>query len=170
MSLEETNGKLDWCKRAFEYENKNSYGIKNLNNITRIKYNEIKNISKYNLLNGIINPTKRTKNWKSHHYPILNGFMNNRTGKSKFKNFCIFLDSGCSSTVIMGTLVRELAPEEDAPMQRHTQAGNITINLKVKVDFALSALSAANIVTWNCHVDDSSKGGYNMILGRYQST
>ena len=29
MSLEETKEKLDWCKRAFEYENKNSYGPNN---------------------------------------------------------------------------------------------------------------------------------------------
>ena len=51
-------------------------------------------------------------------------------------------------------------------MQRHTQARNITTNLKVKVDFTLPALSAMNAVTWNFHVDDSSKGIYDMILGR----
>ena len=52
-------------------------------------------------------------------------------------------------------------------MQWNTQAGNITTNLKVKVDFTLPALSATNAVTWNCHVDDSAKGRYDIILGRH---
>ena len=51
-------------------------------------------------------------------------------------------------------------------MQWNTQSGNITTNLKVKVDLTLPTLSATNIATWNCHVDDSAKGRYNMILGR----
>ena len=55
-------------------------------------------------------------------------------------------------------------------MQRHTQAGSITNNLKFKIDFTLPELSAIKIVTWNCHVDDSAKGRYYMILGRYLLT
>ena len=43
-------------------------------------------------------------------------------------------------------------------MQWHTQAGNITTNIKVKVDFTLPALRATNVVTWRCHIDDSVKG------------
>ena len=39
-------------------------------------------------------------------------------------------------------------------MQWNTQAGNITTDLKVNVDFTLPALSAKNIVAWKCHVDD----------------
>ena len=30
----------------------------------------------------------------------------------------------------------------------------------------MPALSATNVMTWDCHVDESTKGGYNMILGR----
>ena len=52
-------------------------------------------------------------------------------------------------------------------MQWNTQDGNITTNLKVKVDFTLPALIAMNVVTWKCHVDDSAKDGYDMISGRY---
>ena len=51
-------------------------------------------------------------------------------------------------------------------MQWHTQDRNITTNLKVKVYFALPALIAINVMTWKCHVDDSGKGRYNIILGR----
>ena len=55
-------------------------------------------------------------------------------------------------------------------MQWHTQAGNITTNLEVEVKFILPELSATNFVTWKCHVDDSAKVRYNMILGRYLLT
>ena len=50
-------------------------------------------------------------------------------------------------------------------VQLNTQSGNITTNPKARVDFTLSAFSATNVVTWNCHVDDSAKGRYNIILG-----
>ena len=63
-------------------------------------------------------------------------------------------------------LVKKLHPEKDDVMQLHTQAGNITTNIKVKVDFPLPAFSARNAVMWNCHVDYSTKDRYNMILGR----
>ena len=68
--------------------------------------------------------------------------------------------------VVMGRLVDKLYPEKYAHMQWHTQAVNITTNLKVKVDFTLPALSAMNVVTWRCHVNDYTKGRQNMILGR----
>ena len=47
------------------------------------------------------------------------------------------------------------------------QAGNITTNHNVKVDFTLLALSAPNVVMWKCNVDESAKGRQNMISGRY---
>ena len=34
------------------------------------------------------------------------------------------------------------------------------------MDFTLPAHSPTNVVTWNCHVDDSSRSRYGMILGR----
>ena len=53
-------------------------------------------------------------------------------------------------------------------MQWHTQAGIITTNIKVKIDFTLTELSAKNIMTWDFYVGDSAKGGYAVILGRYR--
>ena len=70
----------------------------------------------------------------------------------------------------MGGLVKKIPPEEYAPMQWYMQAVIITTNIKVKVNFTLHALSATNSVTWNCHVDDSAKGRYNIILRRYLLT
>ena len=69
---------------------------------------EINNISECNLLHYIINPPKRTKNLNSHYSPILHRCMDTRKGKSMFNNFRILLDSGCSSTVLMGRLVKKI--------------------------------------------------------------
>ena len=52
-------------------------------------------------------------------------------------------------------------------MQWHTQAWNITTNFKVKVDFTLPALSENNVMMWNYHVYEFTKGRYDMILGQY---
>ena len=49
-------------------------------------------------------------------------------------------------------------------MQWHTQSGNITTNLEVKVHFISFKLNVMNVVMWKCHVDDSDKGRYNIIL------
>ena len=51
-------------------------------------------------------------------------------------------------------------------MQWHTQAGNITTNIKVEIDFTLTELSATNVVTRKFHLGESAKGRYAMILGR----
>ena len=66
----------------------------------------------------------------------------------------------------MGRLVEILRLKTDAIMQWHTQAVNITTDIKVKVDFTLPVLSATNVVTWDCHVDDSFIGRYDIILGQ----
>ena len=47
------------------------------------------------------------------------------------------------------------------------QAGNITTNIKVEVDFILPELGTTNVVTCKCHVDESTKGIYDVILERY---
>ena len=64
--------------------------------------------------------------------------MNTIIGKEKFKNFRILLDSGCSSAILIVRLVVKLSAENDAPMQCHTQARNITNNLKFKSIFYLT--------------------------------
>ena len=120
--------------------------------MTRIHINEVKNISEYNLLHEIINPPKRAKHLNSHYSPILHGSMHIRKGKSKFIFFRILLESGFSSTIVMGMPVEKLPLKKDDPMQWHTQAGNITTNLKVKVYFTLPTLIATHFLTWRYHV------------------
>ena len=167
MSLDETKEKLEWRKRTVEYKQKNTYGIKNQNYMRRIHDNKVNKIAECNLLHDIINHPKRTKILIIHYSPIIHGCINIRKVKVKFKNFLILMDSGFSSTIIMGRLVEKLNPDKDAVMQWHTQAVNITTNIKVNTYFILTSLSVTNFVTWKCHVDDSTKDRYDMILGRY---
>ena len=91
--------------------------------------------------------------------------MNTRRVKARFKTFRILLDNECTSTIVMWRLVKTLGLEEVAQMQWNTQARNITTNIMVKIDFTLPTLSATNVRMWNCHVDESSKVRYDIILG-----
>ena len=89
--------------------------------------------------------------------------MNAMHGIARIKKLRILLGSGYSSTIAIGTIVEKPYLKKYDVIQWHTQAQNITTNLKFKVNFTLPALSAANVVTWNCHMDDSAKGRYDMI-------
>ena len=138
--------------------------------MTHMHAKEVNKIAECYLLPGIINPPKRAKNINSHYYPILYGCMNTRKDRLRFKKFWIILDSGCSFTIVTVRIVEKLHPEKDAVMQWHTQAGNVTTNLKVKVYFTLPTLSTMNVVTCKCYVNNYAKGIYNMILGKYPWT
>ena len=52
-------------------------------------------------------------------------------------------------------------------MKCQIQAGSTTINLKVKIYFTLLELSATIMFSCKFNVNDSNKGIYDMILGRY---
>ena len=55
-------------------------------------------------------------------------------------------------------------------MQWHMQEVSNNTNLKVDIYYTLPELSVTKIVTWYFHVDDSTKGRYDMILRRYLFT
>ena len=92
--------------------------------------------------------------------------MNTRKSRARFNNFRILLNSGCSSTILTIRLTEKLNPQRYAVMQWNTQSGNVAKSMRVKIDFTLHELRVTNIVTRNCHVDESAKGRYEMILGR----
>ena len=96
--------------------------------------------------------------------------MNTIKCRLKFNNLQIVLGSGFSSTIVIGRLVGKHSLEKYDVMQRYTQAVNITTNIKVKVDFTVPSISATNIVTRKCHLDESAKGRYDMISGQYLLT
>ena len=64
----------EWRKRTFEKE------LNNINDMSNIHDNDVKNKSECNLLHDILNTSKRTKN-KSCYSPILHGCMNTRRGR-----------------------------------------------------------------------------------------
>ena len=69
--------------------------------------------------------------------------------------------------IVIRGLIKNLKTREDSATQWHTQAGNITTNIKVKIYLTLSEFSAKTIVAWNCHINGSDKGMYDMILSKY---
>ena len=131
----------------FESELKYIYDIKIPNGINFIHKNEVNKISEFNLLHDIINPPEHTKTFNSHHSTILSRCVNIQNGRAKFKNFRILLDNVCGSTVVIRKLLTKLNPKEEYMMQWHTQAGNITTSLRVKICFNLPELSLTKIVT-----------------------
>ena len=146
-------------------ENSNIYDIKRPNGMTCINENKLNKTTECNLINDMLNPSKHTKFLNSHQSTILHGCMNTRKDREKCNNFHILMDSRRSSTIIMRRLITKINPKRYAVMQWHTQEGNIITNLNVKIDYTLPEVSATKIVTWNCHVDESTKIRHDMILG-----
>ena len=46
------------------------------------------------------------------------------------------------------------------------QSGKFTTQKKASIEFCLPEFSVTMIVTWECHVNESTIGIYNVILGR----
>ena len=133
--------------------------------MTLIHDKNVNKIAEWNLLHDIIYPTKRANILNRYYSPIINLCMHTQKGRAKFHNFLILLDSGYSSTIDMGRLIKNFILREDVVMQWHTQAGSINTNLKVNIYLNLPETSATAIMTWNFHVDDLGKDRYYMILG-----
>ena len=91
--------------------------------------------------------------------------MNIQKDKAKFNNFNILLDSRGTSKIIMRILITRINPKINTVMQWHSHEGNITTNLKVKIDFTLTELSTTKFVTWNFDEVESTNGRYVVILG-----
>ena len=52
-------------------------------------------------------------------------------------------------------------------IQFHTHTGNVTTHLKGKIYLIRPELIVTKIMTWNCRVDASARGRYDIILVRY---
>ena len=74
-----------------------------------IRINKNKSITyECNVLTHILNPTKHEKSKYDHYLPILLGCMNTHSGREEFRNFRIILDSGISSTIVIGKLMSKI--------------------------------------------------------------
>ena len=92
----------------FEIKLGNIYDTNSLNNMYHIHNTKSNNRTVCNLIHGIINNYKRTKNKNSNYYPILHVCVNTQRRKAKFKDFRILLDIGCSSMILMESLIKNL--------------------------------------------------------------
>ena len=54
-----------------------------------------------NILHNIVNTMKHAKSKDSHYSLILQGCMNTRSGRAKFRKIIILFDSGSSSIIVM---------------------------------------------------------------------
>ena len=92
--------------------------------------------------------------------------MNTHNVKVRFGKFRILLYRGSSSTIVMVNMTPKLKQEETTMTTWETQAVNFTASNKLNVELCLHYFSTTDIVTYKCHVYDSAKGRYNMIMGR----
>ena len=76
--LKALNKNLNDISVYFNANLKNTHGIKNINYMTRIHDDEVKNIAEYNLLHYIINPPKCTKKLDINYSHILHGYIKTR--------------------------------------------------------------------------------------------
>ena len=84
--------------------------------------------------------------------------MNIRSGKARFKNFQIILDSGRSSTIVVVKLTAKIKSKETAKTMWETQAEKFKTTKKVNVDCCLSEFIATEKVMWKCHSDEATTG------------
>ena len=87
---------------------KNTYDIESKNGMNCIYGNIVNKTFEWNLLHDVLNHTRCNKTFNSHYCTIIHGCMNTWKGRSKYKNFRNILDSGCSSTIVMGRLITKL--------------------------------------------------------------
>ena len=94
--------------------------------------------------------------------------MNTRSGRAKFREFRIILDSGSSSTIVIGKLTSKLKEKNPTEITTwETQVTKLTTSKKVNVDFFLPEFSETKIVSWKFHLDNQNNSRYDMILVRY---
>ena len=84
MSLDDSN--KDWRKHVFESKLENISDMIILNDMNPMYDNKVNNIAEYNVLHGILNNSKGTKNINHHYLPILRGCMNT---SRIFESYCI---------------------------------------------------------------------------------
>ena len=105
------------------------------------------------MISHLINPKKKTR----HYVPILLGNANIRLGKAKYRTLRILLDSGASSSIVLGKKTQKLRHKNTLPVKWRTQFGDFLTIYKPNVELVLSELGTTKNVMWSFHVDDSWK-------------
>ena len=67
------------------------------------------------------------------------------------------MDSGASSSIVLGKHKQKLRYKNTQPVKWSTQGGGFLTTHKTNVELVLTELHATNSMTWNFHVDDLQK-------------
>ena len=79
----------------------------------------------------------------------------------------MLLDSGASSSIVLGKHTHKLLPRNTHPVKWSTQGGELLTTYKTHVELVLSELDKTKNVTWSFHVYDlQKKSRYDRIIGR----
>ena len=93
--------------------------------------------------------------------------MNGRIGKAKYCTLRIILNSGASSSIVLGKQTRKLCHKNTHPIKWSTQGVEFLNTYKTNIKLVLPELDATKSIVWVLHVDDSQKYlWYDMIIGR----
>ena len=94
------------------------------------------------------------------------GFVNSSLGKEKLAPLRILLDSGATSSIILGKWTKKLRNKPAKTTSWNTKGGTFKTNLKCKIQFSLPEFNEHEVIEHATHVDMSTKNShYNMIVG-----
>ena len=96
--------------------------------------------------------------------------MNTLRVNSKFSNFHIILDSGCSSVILTRNITSNLKIPNISKPVRKKQGGNYTTIDKVIIYLCLPYFNSRKTLAFKFHVDNFTGRRYDMILGSYLLT
>ena len=78
------------------------------------------------------------------------------------------MDSGASSSVVLGKHTQKLRHKKTQPVKWSTQGGDFLTTYKTNVELVLPELDVTKSVMWSFHVDDLQKHSrYDTIIGWY---
>ena len=109
-------------------------------------------------LYNISHLVKQTKKRKNKHYiSILLGDAKGRLGKANFVSLRILLDSGSSSSIVLGRHKNKLCCKHTQPVKCSTQGDDFITTYKTNVELILPELDVTKRVTCSFQVDELQK-------------
>ena len=115
-----------------------------------------------------IRAPRRKKLKTVHVAPIVIGEINVCLGKPKAKPLRILIDSGTTSSIILGNFTKKLRTKSTKPAVWRTKAGTFTTTKQCKIKFRLPELFNDRIIEYKVHVDEQTQSEetyYDMLLG-----
>ena len=111
----------------------------------------------------------KKKNKTSHKTTEIVAIIYLNTKQTKTRVLRVLIDTGASASVILGEHCKRLKMKV-APLTRWTtKAGTFNTTRRVQVKLLLPEFNQNKIISWTCHVDDTTTATdsqYDMILGR----